>query len=68
MVELQQLCDKVPSFDSSLAMKTIEEELGKHPSLLFSTITAEPVAAASLGQVYRATLLESGEEVAVKVQ
>ena len=27
MVELQQLCDKVPSFDSDLAMKTIEQEL-----------------------------------------
>lgn len=53
MVELQQLCDKVPSFDSQLAMKTIEQELGKPPSELFSKITAEPVAAASLGQVYR---------------
>jgi len=30
MVELQQLCDKVPSFDSQLAMKTIQEELGNY--------------------------------------
>ena len=53
MVELQQLCDKVPCFDSALAMKTIEQELGRSPSELFSKITPEPVAAASLGQVYR---------------
>ena len=68
MVELQQLCDKVPCFDSKLAMRTIEEELGRHPSEIFSAITPEPVAAASLGQVYRATLRDSGDEVAVKVQ
>ena len=68
MVELQQLCDKVPCFDSALAMRTIEEELGRPPSEIFSKMTAEPVAAASLGQVYKATLAETGEEVAVKVQ
>ena len=37
-------------------------------SKVFSEITAEPVAAASLGQVYKATLRDSGDEVAVKVQ
>ena len=68
MVELQQLCDKVPCFDSALAMKTIQVELGRTPEDLFSAITPEPVAAASLGQVYRATLRDSGDEVAVKVQ
>jgi aarF domain-containing kinase len=44
MVELQQLCDKVPCFDSESAMKTVEKELGKTPSELFSKITPEPVA------------------------
>merc|ERR1719421_708926 len=69
MVELQQLCDKVPSFDSEMAMATIREELGiADVSEVFSTITPEPVAAASLGQVYKATLRRGGEEVAVKVQ
>ena len=68
MVELQQLCDKVPCFDSRLAMQTLQEELGRSPEELFSSISPEPVAAASLGQVYRATLRSSGEEVAVKVQ
>ena len=69
MVELQQLCDKVPSFDSALAMQTIRDELGvKDVSEVYSEITAEPVAAASLGQVYRARLKDGGDEVAVKVQ
>jgi predicted unusual protein kinase regulating ubiquinone biosynthesis (AarF/ABC1/UbiB family) len=42
--------------------------MGRSTSDVFSTISAEPVAAASLGQVYRATLRATGEEVAVKVQ
>jgi aarF domain-containing kinase len=67
MVELQQLCDKVPSFDSALAMQTIRDELGvKDVSEVYSEITAEPVAAASLGQVYRARLKDGGDEVAVR--
>merc|ERR1719484_96201 len=56
MVELQQLCDKVPSFPSDIAMATIEKELGRPVNEIFSHIDAEPVAAASLGQVYKATL------------
>lgn len=46
----------------------MQEELGDKPANVFSNITAEPVAAASLGQVYRATLKSTGEEVAIKVQ
>mmetsp|Transcript_40024 Transcript_40024/g.83700 ORF Transcript_40024/g.83700 Transcript_40024/m.83700 type:complete len:811 (+) Transcript_40024:38-2470(+) len=68
MVELQKLCDKVPSYDSKVAFATIERELGKSIDELFSEITPEPVAAASLGQVYKATLRSTGETVAVKVQ
>jgi len=68
MVELQKLCDKVPSYDSKIAFATIEEELGKPVMELFSEITPEPVAAASLGQVYKAVLRKTGEIVAVKVQ
>lgn len=68
MVELQKLCDKVPSFPSDIAFRTIEEELGKSVDQLFSEITPEPVAAASLGQVYKAKLQTTGETVAVKVQ
>lgn len=68
MVELQKLCDKVPSYDSKIAFATIERELGKPVDELFSKITPEPIAAASLGQVYKANLRATGEEVAVKVQ
>lgn len=75
MVELQALCDKVPSYDTAVAMKTIVDELSEklgYPvtlESLFESITPAPVAAASLGQVYRAKLREpAGIEVAVKVQ
>jgi aarF domain-containing kinase len=68
MVELQKLCDKVPSYDSKIAFATIEKELGRPVDEVFSEITPEPVAAASLGQVYKATLRATGEIVAVKVQ
>jgi len=68
MVELQKLCDKVPSFDSKIAFATIERELGQTVEEAFSEITPEPVAAASLGQVYKAKLRETGDIVAVKVQ
>ncbi len=65
--ELSKLQDSVPSFPRAEAMATIERELGESVSALYAEIEAEPVAAASLGQVYRARL-HSGEEVAVKVQ
>uniref|UniRef100_A0A7S0IVG7 Protein kinase domain-containing protein n=1 Tax=Calcidiscus leptoporus TaxID=127549 RepID=A0A7S0IVG7_9EUKA len=68
MVELQQLCDKVPSFDTQLAMTTITDELGRSPDEVFSYISPAPVAAASLGQVYKARIRGTEEEVAVKVQ
>ncbi len=68
MVELQKLCDKVPSYPTKIAFATIERELGKTVDQIFSEITPEPVAAASLGQVYKATLRDTGEIVAVKVQ
>ena len=59
---------KVPSFDSKIAFATIERELGRPVDEIFSEITDEPVAAASLGQVYKAKLRATGESVAVKVQ
>ena len=67
MVELQRLCDKVPSFDSKVAYDCIVEELGKPVSELYAELTPEPIAAASLGQVYKGRL-HTGEQVAVKVQ
>ena len=37
MVELQRLCDKVPSFDSKIAYECIEEELGKPVSEVYAS-------------------------------
>lgn len=65
--ELTKLQDQLPPFSSTQAYKIIESELGKPVSTIYRTISQEPVAAASLGQVYKATLY-TGEEVAVKVQ
>eukprot|EP00887_Chlorella_sp_A99_P006706 scaffold3.g6706.t1 len=68
MNEMQKLCDKVPSFDSAVAMEVINSELGRPWQEVYSELTPEPIAAASLGQVYRGRLRATGEEVAVKVQ
>ncbi|MEO0533482.1 MAG: AarF/ABC1/UbiB kinase family protein [Cyanobacteria bacterium P01_A01_bin.123] len=65
--ELIKLQDQLPPFSTELAFRIIEAEIGRTPDEAYSFISGEPVAAASLGQVYRARLY-SGEEVAVKVQ
>jgi predicted unusual protein kinase regulating ubiquinone biosynthesis (AarF/ABC1/UbiB family) len=65
--ELSTLQDQVPAFPTAEAFARIEEELGRKVSEAYAEIDAEPIAAASLGQVYRARL-HTGEEVAVKVQ
>jgi predicted unusual protein kinase regulating ubiquinone biosynthesis (AarF/ABC1/UbiB family) len=65
--ELTKLQDQLPPFPTPLARAIIEAELDYTPEEIYSIISPEPVAAASLGQVYKARLF-SGEEVAVKVQ
>ena len=65
--ELSTLQDQVPAFSTAEAFARIETELGRSLRECYAEIDSEPVASASLGQVYRARL-SSGEEVAVKVQ
>ncbi len=64
---LGELQDNVPPFPNEIAFARIEAELGRKISDVYAEFELQPVAAASLGQVYRARL-HTGEEVAVKVQ
>ncbi|XP_021744355.1 protein ACTIVITY OF BC1 COMPLEX KINASE 1, chloroplastic-like [Chenopodium quinoa] len=68
MNELCILQDDVPPFPNQVAFKIIEEDLGQPLEAIFSKISSQTIAAASLGQVYRATLRATGEDVAIKVQ
>lgn len=65
--ELARLQDQLPAFDNELAYQFIQEELGAHPDEIYADLTEDPIAAASLGQVYKGRL-KTGEHVAVKVQ
>jgi len=67
VTELGTLVDSVPPFPNDIAFGIIEAELGRKIADVYDEFELEPVAAASLGQVYRARL-KTGEEVAVKVQ
>uniref|UniRef100_A0A453Q285 Protein kinase domain-containing protein n=1 Tax=Aegilops tauschii subsp. strangulata TaxID=200361 RepID=A0A453Q285_AEGTS len=59
---------KVPSFPDDIAMALLEEELGRPWQDIYSELSPSPIAAASLGQVYKGRLKDTGELVAVKVQ
>jgi Predicted unusual protein kinase len=65
--ELTKLQDQLPPFPNQLAYQFIEEELGDRPENIYAELSHDPLAAASLGQVYKGKL-KTGETVAVKVQ
>jgi predicted unusual protein kinase regulating ubiquinone biosynthesis (AarF/ABC1/UbiB family) len=65
--ELVKLQDQLPPFPNEIAFRLIEEELGYPPEVIYADLSPSPVAAASLGQVYKGHL-KTGETVAVKVQ
>ncbi len=65
--ELTKLQDQLPPFPNEIAFRFIEEELGDRPEHIYAELSPNPIAAASLGQVYKGKL-KTGEDVAVKVQ
>ena len=69
-LELRQLQDAVPPFPSQEAYKVLQRQLGiKDVRDTFETLSARPVASASIGQVYKGTLKgNTSKTVAVKVQ
>ena len=64
--EFAKLQDNAQRFSHEAACKIIEEELGAKATDIFDSFNNEPLAAASIGQVYRAVY--KGEEVVIKVQ
>ena len=67
-LELRQLQDAVPPFSSVTAKEIMKEELKvKKLDEIFEKISDKPIASASIGQVYKATM-KDGREVAIKVQ
>lgn len=64
--ELARLQDRVPPFDSDVAIAIIEKAFGRPIAQIFATFERRPVASASIAQVHFATL-PGGREVAVKV-
>ncbi|WP_201298042.1 ABC1 kinase family protein [Nocardia sp. CY41] len=64
--KLAELCDRAPTVPFAAMLKVIEDDLGP-PARIFADFDETPIAAASIGQVYRARL-HDGRAVAVKVQ
>jgi ubiquinone biosynthesis protein len=68
--ELARLQDRVPPFDSRIAIATIERAFRRPVDSIFATFEREPVASASIAQVHFATLRDKHgqlRDVAVKV-
>ncbi len=65
--ELAKLRDAAPTVSFKQMRKVIEDDLEEPIKEIFASFDEEPIAAASIGQVYRATL-HDGRDVAVKVQ
>jgi predicted unusual protein kinase regulating ubiquinone biosynthesis (AarF/ABC1/UbiB family) len=65
--ELAKLRDAAPTVSFKQMRRVIEDDLEVPIADVFEAFEEEPIAAASIGQVYRATLRD-GREVAVKVQ
>jgi predicted unusual protein kinase regulating ubiquinone biosynthesis (AarF/ABC1/UbiB family) len=66
--KLAELRDAAPKVSFKEMRKVIEAELGGPVEQFFDDFETEPIAAASIGQVYRARLHDDGSAVAIKVQ
>lgn len=64
---MERLQFEAPPMHYSLIREVFLDEFGKEPTEIFASFEKKAFAAASLGQVHRATL-KTGEEVAVKIQ
>jgi aarF domain-containing kinase len=66
---LQKLQDDVPTYSNEVAFATVKQELSLESfNDVFELLEPKPVAAASIGQVYKARLLSNGDVVALKIQ
>lgn len=66
--DLKKLRDNTPTTPFDQMREVVESELGKPLEEIYSEFNETPLGSASIGQVYKATLKETGEEVAVKIQ
>lgn len=58
----------MPTFSNEIAFRIVEEELNQKFSDVFELVEPQPVAAASIGQVYKVRLKKSGQTIALKIQ
>jgi len=66
--DLKKLRDNTPTTPFDQMRDVLETELGRPLEEIYSEFNEEPLGSASIGQVYKATLKETGQEVAVKIQ
>lgn len=65
---LQTLQDRCPPFPNTVAFQSFQEETGHQFEEVFALDSVEPIAAASIGQVYKGRLRATNQTVAIKVQ
>lgn len=65
---LQKLQDRCPAYPTEMAEALFENELGMKFDDVFILESRNPVAAASIGQVYKGRLRKNGAQVAIKIQ